>query len=366
MAYIPEFVKLSKATDATLNALATDIGTAYGGEAPVVVKDDLSTLKAFGKYITSATVLTNAFLDSLVNRIVKVLYTGQSYHNSLALFKKGIIGFGEVVEDVFVAIVEGAQRNEDASTITQTNTKKIAIPDVKTAFYMSNVRCNYSVSIRKADIDKAFTSFEGVNELIERIIATLIKSHNYDEYILTKVKLLQMAKAKDNNVRMNYTTDGTPTDMLTIAREIALNAPFFDTANIQEVDNTLNSDDLCIVIKASTEANIDVNALASAFNLDKAEFIGKRVTVNDFSLSEKEQARLKAITGLTLTDLGIDSVTYPEMIICSKNALQIWDTKEPYFTEDYNGLDDVRTYHLHVDQAYAINPFENFYCVTIE
>lgn len=360
MAYIPQYVSLnnSKLTTA-VNAIGTDLGV------PVAVTD-LDTLKQFGQYVCGTTNMSNAFCNALINRIAKVIYTGQSYKNSLALFKKGIVGFGEVVEDIFVAIAEGQIRNEDPAKIAQTNGAAIAVPDVKTAFYMSNVRCTYSVSIRRPDLDKAFTSFAGVNELVERIVASLLKAHDYDEYIMTKVKLLQMAKAVDANARMKYTTDGTPADMLTVAREVALNAPFFDTANIQEVDNTMDENDLCVVIPTGTEANLDVNALASAFNLSKADFLGRRVRVDSFKLSDKEQARLKAITGKTLADLGVDSVTYPEMIICSKNALQIWDTKEPYFTEDYNGLDDVRTYHLHVDQAYALNPFENFYGVIAE
>lgn len=364
MAYIPQFVKLSGMSN-TVNAIATDLGI----NASMVSETDLDSLKQIGKYVTGSTAMSNAFCDNLINRVAKVIYSGRIYNNSLALFKKGVLEYGEFIEDVFVALAQGKKRQEDKNELYQTNADPAVIPDVKTAFYMSNVRCNYTVSIRRADLDKAFTTLYGVSDLIERIVNSLVKSQSYDEYLLTKVKLVQMCKASINIGDGNTPTDGTATDISEKAREIALLAPFMSNHNIAGVDNTLDGDELCFIVKASVAAKLDVQVLANAFNMDKADFLGRRVVVDNLKFSEAEQKRLFAITGATTLDElgvtadGLDVANRAQCIICSKNVLQIYDTKAPYFTEDYNGIDDIRSYHLHVDQAYGVSPFENYHIV---
>lgn len=361
MAYIPQFVKL-QGMSTTINAIATDLGI----DTKMVAENDLASLKKIGAYVCGSTAMSNAFCDQLINRVAKVIYSGRVYNNSLALFKKGILEYGEFVEDVFVGLAKGYARVENTADLYQTNGSPAEIPDVKTAFYMSNVRCNYTVSIRKPDLDKAFTTLSGVTELIERIVNSLVKAQSYDEYLLTKVKLAHIAgNGKNSEQGSEKATDGTGENLARVAREVALLAPFMATNNIAGVENTLDPDDLCFVVRADIAAKMDVEVLASAFNMDKADFLGRRVIIDKFDFTDAEKARLMSITGaVDFTDLVpatvAENANTAKCIICSKDLLQIYDTKAPYFTEDYNGLDDVRSYHLHVDQAFAISPFENY------
>ena len=365
MAYIPEFYQLSKLKAATINAIGTDIG------APVVVSD-LNTLHQYGSYITGTTAAQNAFCNALINQIAKVVYTSKSYQNSLKLFKKGILGYGELVEDIFVEIANGYARNEDLTGISESSTTAITPADVKTAFYMSNARTVYSVSIRRADLDKAFQTFEGVDELINRIVDSLNRGHEYDEYILTKYKLGQLALAGYDNALTVTNSGDNEKDakaVLTAARATVGELKFMRSdRNIAEVLTATAPEDIGCVLSTDTEANIDVNALAAAFNLGYADFIGKRVEVNGFAMTDAEVKRYQNIVGdesaVPFTDEEKAKLAKVKMIVCDVDAVKIYDTHEPYFTEDYNGRDDVRTYHLHTDSAYAVCPFANFRVIT--
>lgn len=366
MAYLPEFYQLSKLKAATINAIGTDIG------APVVVSD-LDTLHQYGNYVVGTTATQNAFCNALINRIAKVVYTSKTYQNSLKLFKKGILGFGELVEDIFVEIANGYKRNEDLTLIWESSGADITPPDIKTAFYMSNARLVYSISIRRPDLDKAFNSFEGVDELVGRIVDSLNRGHEYDEYILTKYKLGQLALAGINNgnaktITLEGDDEANSKKILTTARATVGELKFMNNdKNIAGVLTSTNAEDIGCVVSTDVEASIDVNALAAAFNLGYADFIGKRIEVNGFVMTDGEITRYQQITGTEdapFTEAELAKLNKVKMIICDTDAIKIYDTHEPYFTEDYNGRDDVRTYHLHTDEAFAICPFANFCVIT--
>lgn len=362
MAYIPEFVKLSQLKTDTLNAIGTDIGVGV-----TVLTNDLATLHEYGNTVLGATVLQNSFCSALMNRIARVIFTSNSYRNPLKLFKKGVLSYGEMIEDVFVEIAKGVQRNENATVPTVPYTTANAIPDVKTAFYMSNLRARYDVCIRRPDLEKAFLTFEGVQELVEKIIDSLASGADFDEFILTKFKM-QQAIINDNVSKVSVTL-GTDVkayaeDILTAMRAGVGHFKFMSTDyNISGVLTSSKNDNLVAILPVDTESVVDVKALASAFNLSYADFIGRRVNVDDFTFSDSEIERFESITGLTYSEImnadKVATIKNCVAITCDSDVFQIYDTKEPYMTEDYNGADDVRIYHLHVDKVFALSPFKD-------
>ena len=88
------------------------------------------------------------------------------------------------------------------------------------------------------------------------------------------------------------------------------------------------------MIKADAMANVDVDALASAFNLDKADFLGRVIQVDDF---------------------GNDNIVG---IICDEAFFQIYDNQFR-FDEFYNARTMSWNEYLHVWQTFAVCPFAN-------
>ena len=89
-----------------------------------------------------------------------------------------------------------------------------------------------------------------------------------------------------------------------------------------------------LLIRADVLAEIDVEVLASAFNIDKADFMGRVIPVDEF---ENE-----SILGL----------------ICDESFFQIYDNIFR-FDESYNARVMAWNEYLHVWQTYAICPFAN-------
>ena len=91
-----------------------------------------------------------------------------------------------------------------------------------------------------------------------------------------------------------------------------------------------------LLLRADVDALIDVNVLASAFNMDKAEFMGRRIVVDNFGT-------------------GMDDVY---AVLCDETFLMVVNNLDK-FTEQYNGQGLYWNYFWHVWRTYGVSPFAN-------
>ena len=101
-----------------------------------------------------------------------------------------------------------------------------------------------------------------------------------------------------------------------------------------EITTWTDPDRVVLIVRADVMAEVDVEALASAFNLDKADFLGRVIQVDKF---ENEEI------------LGV---------ICDESWLQIYDNIFR-FDEFYNARTMTWNEYLHAWGTYAICPFAN-------
>lgn len=69
-----------------------------------VVEGNTETLRAMGGVILGNKGFRNEFLSWLINRIAMVLVTSKVYYNPWQIFKRGILDYGETIEEIFVDI----------------------------------------------------------------------------------------------------------------------------------------------------------------------------------------------------------------------------------------------------------------------
>ena len=106
-----------------LNVTRNEIGGDYASQVPKAVKagdvlpngmrasaqDSLMSLRGIGDVIMTYQPLQNAFLSALVNRIGRVIITSRLYENPWAGFKKGLLEYGETIEEIFVSLAKPYQ-----------------------------------------------------------------------------------------------------------------------------------------------------------------------------------------------------------------------------------------------------------------
>lgn len=291
--YKPQNTQLSADSYTILNTIRNQIGGEFRANTPLV--EDADSAQAYGLYVTGSGDARNSFMQSLVNRIAQVMCLVRAYTNSLKQFKKGMLGPGEMVENVWVGLVlpEGwVQNPANPGDVYKTNN-----PDNQATFHPVNSKLVYEITTNDAELSLAFTSESGVYDLVSRIVQRLTDSAEWDEYILMKYVLakayLENANARKSVPKLSAANaDAIITEMKAVSNDMRfMNVDY----NIAGVATHSPIDEQVFFLTAKSNAVLDVNALASAYNLSYKQFIGQQEMINSFALTDAEQERLNVI-----------------------------------------------------------------------
>ena len=175
-----------KELDATsvdiMNTIRANASPEYQAQIPIA-SPNTDSIRSIGQIIMDYQPFKNEFLNALINRIARVLITSKMYDNPWASFKKGLLEYGETVEEIFVNLAHPKDYDPE---VAETQIFKREIPDVMAAFHAMNYKKFYKVTIQNDDLRTAFLSWNGITDLITRIIDSLYTGANYDEFITMK------------------------------------------------------------------------------------------------------------------------------------------------------------------------------------
>ncbi|MBO7206955.1 MAG: hypothetical protein J6W10_05010, partial [Kiritimatiellae bacterium] len=106
-----------------------------------------------------------------------------------------------------------------------------------------------------------------------------------------------------------------------------------------------------------------VKDLAAAFNLESAQFLGRRMPIDSFTFSDTEKARLMEIAGVDSWFFTEEQEAQLETvlgIVADIDLFQIYDAYEPDLWENPNGADAETNFWLHADKIVGLSPFANY------
>ena len=356
--------KLTASTIDIINVIRKNASPEYQSKVPEV--NEIDDIVAVGKIIYGNPAFANQFVNALVNRIAFVLMESATFNNPYAILKKGYIDFGETIEDIFVNIAQVVEYDPNKA-----KSREFArtFPDVRAAFYKMNWRVMYPVTIQNEDLKLAFLSVDGVTDLITKIIDSITRAYEYDEFLLFKYLLI---KAIANGKMFPVGVDGSDLKNYASAFKSMRNKLQFmrDEYNEAHVKNNTGDTNICVFLDADFDAQFDVNVLASAFNMDKANFIGRRFLIDDWTSFDNE--RWETIRQNTIDTLGgssegvVEEVTDEELalmadvhgIVIDERWFQVYDNLiEMKETQVASGL--YWNYFYHSWKTVAHSPFAN-------
>lgn len=364
MAVVPKSVNLTKSTAGILNAIRYGIGGEYYAGVPEA-KDTTASIRAVGEAILAYQSRQNAFVDALVNRIAFEVIKSKQYENPWAMFKRGYLEYGETIEEIFVNLckVRGFNPQASPSRVFQRNT-----PSVSSAFHSMNVQAEYPTTISEEQLRQAFLSLNGVTTLIAGIVTSMYTAMNYDEFNLMKYLIARLAlDGKIPVDTIDAPSASTSSGIVTKIKTLANNFEFMsDEYNIAGVKNFVPKADQYVLEQTDLNAIIDVNVLATSFNMEKAEFMGHVVTFDSFGNIDTDRlAQIlendTSFVPFTATELGYLSKI--RAIVCAKDFFMIYDNLQK-MTENYNGDGLAWNYFLHKWQTLSASPFENITLLT--
>lgn len=342
-----------------LNAIRDNASLEYYQAVPRA-EQTTESIQNVGAAICAFQPRMNEFISSLINRIAKVIVTSKMYSNPWAFAKKGTLEFGETVEEIFVNIADAvAFQPENAYA----ENFKRTLPDVRSAFHAMDLQTYYPVTISEQKLRQAFISMDGVTDLIARIVNSLYSAMNYDELIMMKYTIAMIAYSGSITAVVQSEED-TKADVKAI-KKVSNSFRFMSSDyNISGVANFSDVSDQYIITTAAFDADMDIDVLASAFNLSKAEFMGRRVMIDSFGFNGGEIRRLKKLLAKDSTSLPSElpdiskAMATVKAIIMDRDFFQIYDNLTQ-FTENYVGSGLYWNEFLHVWRTYSASPFAN-------
>lgn len=360
----PGFKTLTNVSNNVLNAIRNQASTNYRDYVPQATPD-ADSIRAIGAIIMDSPNLQNEFLSALINRIATVLVTSKLYRNPWAMFKRGVLNFGEVVEEIFVALAEPHQYDPE---LAETELFKRELPNVKSAFHPLNYRKFYKTTIQNRDLKQAFLSYEAMDDFIARIVESLYSGAQYDEYQAMKYMIARAAlDGKISAQPLSVSPETDPKNTVAIVKGIANNFGFMSTNfNAAGVQTYTDPDDLIVLIDTKFDAIMDVEVLAAAFNLDRAQFLGQRVLIDGFGNMDIARLNKLFANDPAYQEISADEQatlnTIPLMVV-DRNWFMIFDNDIAY-TENYNGQGLYWQEFLHVWKTLSFSPFANAVMIT--
>ena len=346
---------LNASTVDILNVIRDNASLAYQNSVPFVTQ--ASDIPKVGEVIYGTPAFANEFINALINRIAIVRVKSATFNNPYERLKKGFLDYGETVEEIFVGITKAFEFSGEKAEARELKQYK---PNVKSAFHAMNWKVLYPVSVSMEQLKTAFLSADGVTNLISKIVDAIYTAANYDEFLLFKYLIIKSVTAgKFKPVAV----DGSAMTNYAVAFRGKSNLlPFMsEDYNAAGVLNTTPKERQIIFMDAEFNASFDVNVLAAAFHMEKADFMGSLFLIDSFTNFDNNRFDIirensDGLEEVTSTELAL--MANVKALLIDEDWFQVYDNLA-MFAEKYIASGLRWNYFYHTWKTISVSPFAN-------
>ena len=323
----------------------------YNQYLPIV--DENTDIANWGRTLLQApTNVANSFISVLVNKLVYTRFESKYFRNPLRDLEGEQMPLGYAGEEIYVNPAKGRQYNvNDFAGLLQ---KYEA--DVKVQYTEINMDLQYPVTFTRHDLKKAFRSWDDLDRFILELSNSLYNGAYINEFKFTKGLVSSAYKANRVVVEVvnGVNSEAYAKAFVTKARELYLNMQLpSDQYNAwakvggygRAVMTWSNPEDLVFFIRNDLRSYIDVNVLASAFNIDKTDLLGQIKPVDNFDMFD--DAGTKIFDGSAIIGM-----------IADRSWFKI-RSMDMYLDEFYNANNRTWQYYLNDTKMYNYSIFSN-------
>ena len=325
-----------------LNTIRDNASDIYRSRIPEATRTNIQDIQE-GMTNPNNAVVTNEFISTLLNMIIKQVIHNKFFSDPLKSLKKGTKPLGDTIEEIYANFVQAKGFDPTGADLLDRE-----MPDVKAVYHRMNRQDRYKITISPEQIQKAFASYDKLESFIQTIINTLYNSSELDEFVLMKQLIKQ---AIDNNAMKVVTipdpvaSEQNAKDFIKAVKIVSGDMVFANANNnayleSQSTDTkalitcTPKSEQILIIDNA-TDVSVSIEVLAYVFNMSVAEFNDTRKIVIDAFPDESIRACL-----------------------VDEQFLQVYDDLI-LFKEFENAEGLYKNYYLHVWQTLAYSNLVN-------
>ena len=288
-------------------------------------------------------VVTNEFMGMLLNLVIKQVIHSKLFSDPLKALKKGKKPLGDTVEEIYANFLKAKQYDPTGAELLSRE-----LPDVKAVYHRMNRQDRYKVTVNPEQLFKAFASYDKLQSFIATIINSLYNSSELDEFVLMKQLI---AQAIDQNAMVVVEvpdpclSEQNAKAFIKTVKTVSGDMQFPNSNNnawltAQSTDtNPLitfsKKNEQVLILSNPTDVAVNVDVLASVFNMSVAEFNDTRKII-------------------------IDAFPDPDIrgALVDEQFFQVFDDLV-LFKDFENGEGLYKNYYLHIWQTLAYSPLVN-------
>lgn len=309
-----------------INTIRANASLAYRDRIPVTTQANISqTLQRLQEFDP----FWNEFQSILINRIgLVVMDKNMVFENRLRPLKSGAMEYGGMVQELDAQLLEAQEYDPNATNVFEA-------PKVETLvnYHRINRRDKYKYKVNSDLLEEAFMGEGMLSAYVNSLMAVPQQSGEWDEYLLMRDLLSAYQNEGGGFANYHVSDVATATDpeaagkeLTRKIREMYLTLKGFYKNQFNKSKADAYSTGLVLITTAKVQSFLDVDVLANAFNMDKAQWLADRVVIID-----EWPEGLEGTQAMLLDD----------------RFYRVWDTKRrnvSIFNPD--SLDWIYTYHI--------------------
>lgn len=351
---IPEGLRTS------LNAIretSIEENTLYAKYVPEIMPD--TDIGSFSASIVADQTVANEFMSRLIKRIVYTQIENKVFRNKLKMLEGDRMPLGAIGQEIYINPAKGRRFNVDdfAGLLAKYES------DIKVQYPSVNSDIQYPVTITREKLRNAFVSWANLNDFISGISNSLYNGAYIDEYRFTK-NLVGNAY-RTNSVQMKVVS-AVSSEATGKALVKALRNAYLDFQEPSSRNNAWakvggygnavvtwsNPEDIVLLIRNDILTEVDVDVLASAFNMDKTNFMGRVIAVDNFD--KYDENGNKTFDGSAI-----------QCLVADKSWFRIKE-QDMAMDEFYNANNRTWQMYLNVVKMYNYSVFANALLIVTE
>lgn len=264
-----------------INTIRANASLAYRERVPVATQANLAhTLQRITEYDP----FWNEFQSILINKIALVVMDkNMVFENRLRPLKSGALEYGGIVQELDAQLLEAQEYDPNATDVFNA-------PKVETLvnYHKINRRNKYKFKVNSDLLEEAFINDGQLAAYINSLMVVPQQSAEWDEYLL--MRSLLGAYQSEGTGFANYQVSDIATaqdpaaagkELTRYIREMYLTMKGFYKNQFNKSKADAFSTDLVLLTTPKVQSYLDVEVLANAFHLDRAQWLADRVVVID-------------------------------------------------------------------------------------
>ena len=343
-----------------LNTIRANASSEYQERVPEALGVGGNVSNVFSQYPT----MKNEFLTALTNKIARTLFYSKVFDNPLKALHKGMLPYGYSLEQIFVNMAEskGFWEHWDKTGDAVKDLVGMKKPDIKLLYIERNFAYKYKTTISDQQLRTAFHEQNGLSRLVEQVVSSVYSKAYFDEF--NDMKRILKAHAQAQYIGYDSST-GKPVEkalsntvlpsgkneaimvlgeyatqeakgkaiskaIRTLAGKMAFPTETYNSAGVKQWSER---NQLIYITTPEEQAELDVEVLANAFHMDKADVNVRIIVVDELptlfnveSSKSAKQSQYGTVLSCALSAARDNRTCKCRGILMDSDFIQAYDT----------------------------------------